>query len=141
MTPAATFSTDMARVAPDVRTSSLRRLLCLASRLAILILPSVAHAQSHTDQLQTYARTLSTTTFAEQSCTGFRASAPRLALMRMQARITDVDDGATADRVRESTASATAAYERAGKEAWCADTYRQFGPDGSLVKGALEKKP
>ena len=141
MTPAATFSTDTARVMPDVRVNGLRWLFCVSARLAVLLLSSVAHAQSHADQLQAYARTLSTTTFAEQSCTGFRASAPRLALMRAQARITDLDDGATAARVRESTEAATAAYERAGKEAWCAETYRQFGPDGSLVKGALERKP
>ncbi|WP_192709451.1 hypothetical protein [Methylobacterium sp. OAE515] len=100
-----------------------------------------AHAQSHADQLAVYARTLSTTTFAEQACSGFRARAPKLAQMRERAQITDAEDSVIADRMRESTAAVTAAYERTGKDAWCADAYRLFGPDGLLVKGAMERKP
>jgi hypothetical protein len=61
--------------------------------------------------------------------------------MRAQARITDAEDATVANRVQESTASVTSAYARTGKDAWCADTYRLFGPDGTLVKGALGKKP
>lgn len=102
---------------------------------------NAASAQSRADQLKVYGRTLSTTTFAEQACSGFGASSSKLAQMREQAQVSDAEDAAIADRIRENTTAVTAAYERAGKDAWCADTYRQFGPNGSLVKGALERKP
>ncbi|MCJ2067808.1 hypothetical protein MKK75_03125 [Methylobacterium sp. J-030] len=141
MTPAATFSAGTARVALGGRAGGLHWCARLAATLAVALTFEVAHAQSHADQLKVYARTLSTTTFAEQACSGLRASAPKLALLRMQARITDSEDAVIADRIRESTAAVIAAYERSGKDAWCADTYRQFGPDGALAKGALEKKP
>ncbi len=141
MTRAATFSTDTAEVAPGGRSGGLRWRVRFAASLTVVLVADVAHAQSQTDQLKVYARTLSTTTFAEQACSGFRTNASKLALMRVLARITDAEDAAIADRIRESTASVTAAYERTGKDTWCADTYRLFGPDGALVKGALERKP
>lgn len=102
---------------------------------------SAADAQSHAEQVNVYARALSATTFAEQACPGFRANASRLALMRAQAGITDADDQTTASKIRESTASVTSTYERVGQSAWCADTYRLFGPNGTLVRDALGKKP
>ncbi|WP_267422719.1 hypothetical protein [Methylobacterium sp. GC_Met_2] len=141
MISAATLDASMAGVAREVRAGDRRRRLRLAAALAVALTPGVAYSQSHAEQLNVYARTLSTTTFAEQACSGFRASASKLALARVQARITDAEDAAIADRIRESTASVTTAYARTGKDAWCADTYRLFGPDGSLVKGALERKP
>lgn len=128
---------EIARWLPGARWAPLR----LAAALIGLCGSDVAHAQSHTDQLNVYARALSTTTFAEQACPGFRTIAAKLAQMRAQARITDAEDATIADRIRESTAAITSTYERVGQGAWCADTYRLFGPDGTLVKGALAKKP
>jgi hypothetical protein len=128
-------------IAPGIRVESPWAPLRLAAALIGLCGSNVAHAQSHTDQLNVYARALSTTTFAEQACPGFRTIAAKLAQMRAQARITDAEDATIADRIRESTAAITSTYERVGQGAWCADTYRLFGPDGTLVKGALAKKP
>lgn len=130
-----------AGVARTTGASALRRPFCLAAVLTGLCAPSPVHAQTHAQQLSVYAKALSATTFAEQACPGFRANAAKLAFMREQARITDAEDATIADRMRESTASVASTYARTGQDAWCADTYRLFGPDGTLVKGALRKKP
>ncbi|MGU3664454.1 hypothetical protein ACLBX9_09750 [Methylobacterium sp. A49B] len=61
--------------------------------------------------------------------------------MRTQAGVTDAEDQTIADKIRESTGSTASAYERVGQSAWCADTYRQFGPHGTLAADALRKKP
>lgn len=128
------------RSAPAARVAVRWRPLGRAVAVLSVCGSSAAHAQSHADQVNVYARALSATTFAEQACPGFRANASRLALMRAQAGITSAEDQAIADKIRESTASVTSVYARAGQGAWCADTYRLFGPDGTLVKGALGKK-
>jgi hypothetical protein len=116
------------------------RPLCLAAALTSFFIPSSARAQSHAERLNVYARALSTTTFAEQACLGYRTNAQKLDLVRTQAGITNAEDQTVADRIRESTAAVTKAFERTGQDAWCAETYRLFGPDGTLVKGVLGKK-
>lgn len=129
------------RSAPAIRVAGRWRPLGRAAALLGVWGSSSAHAQSHAEQVNVYARALSATTFAEQACPGFRANASRLALMRTKAGIIDAEDETIANKLRESTASVTSSYERVGQSAWCADTYRLFGPDGTLVKGALGKKP
>ncbi|MGH1572440.1 hypothetical protein ACRAWG_19330 [Methylobacterium sp. P31] len=141
MTPLTTPDARAISSTPAIRVEGLSRLLRFAAPLINLCGLGAAHAQSHAEQVSVYARTLSTTTFAEQACLGFRADASKLAAMRTQAQITEAEDQMIADKIRESTASITSTFERIGQSAWCADTYRLFGPDGTLVKGALGKKP
>lgn len=115
--------------------------LCFATALASLSSPGTAQAQSHAEQVNVYARVLSAITFAEQACPGFRANTSKLSSIRTRAQISDAEDGAIADKIRDSTASTTATFARVGQNVWCDDTYRQLGPRGTLVADALVKKP
>lgn len=108
-----------------------------------LTLPASAQAPSGSPPaaplapLDAYAEAAATTILAEQNCPGTRLQAGRLTTLRLAAKVAPAQEAALTEKLRGRAASLRQGLAADGRDAWCANAFSAFGPEGTIARGVL----
>lgn len=117
----------------------MRKLVLFTISIIALTIPANGKTKkpSHADYIDAYTLAIVTSYFAENHCPALKANQVALVMMRVDGHFSDADDAEILLRIEKNKAMYAAAFEKIGRDKWCAHAQDIFGPHGSIVPGLV----